>query len=188
MILHERFFKWGFQMWLKQFQMRNNDGTTPNVHQKSRKFKIFVSKIDVRDRPWSCLNFVQRICGTIPASKIDSLVSELATDKAISKSNGWIQRKTKKTIANAYLAQTHHFRKRPPVTITCLRAVNRQPWFPRGRLVETACQGEMHRLLTKCEHQDPRAQKIMQTYETWATSCLHEQHMETTSCVENYRK
>ena len=57
----------------------------------------FRPKSPCTTRPWRCSNFVPRICGTISASKIDCLVSELATGKAISKSIGWIQRKSVKT-------------------------------------------------------------------------------------------
>ena len=39
-------------------------------------------------RPWRCSSVVPRICGALSASNINSLVSEPATDEAISKSVG----------------------------------------------------------------------------------------------------
>ena len=60
------------------------------------------------------------------ASEIDSLVLELATDGAISKSAGWIQRKSKLTNRNNHLAQTGHFRKTSP-------AEKRIAWIQRGK-------------------------------------------------------
>ena len=76
---------------------------------------IKISKIDIfrkspsNIRPCRCLNFVLRICGAMSVSLIDSLTSELGSDKAISKSDGWIPRKSNVSIANNDLAQTHQF-------------------------------------------------------------------------------
>ena len=47
-------------------------------------------------------------------SQIDSLISELGSDKRISKSVGWIQRKSRKTDEKVYIAQTGHFCKMSP--------------------------------------------------------------------------
>ena len=36
------------------------------------------------------------------------------------------------------ISRSHHAANVPPLEKTWMRAVNRQPWFPRGGLVETA--------------------------------------------------
>ena len=43
-----------------------------------------------------------------------------------------------KPTENYFFPVRYKFEEQPRSGKTCLRAVNRQPWFPRGRLVETA--------------------------------------------------
>ena len=99
--------------------------------QTSKRMQIFKNpkprpKSPCTTRPCCCSNFVPRISGAMSASKIDSLLSELATDKTISKSVGWIQRKSRKTDRNAHVAQTGHFCKTSP-------AEKSIAWIQRGK-------------------------------------------------------